>query len=92
MAFWEKAEKVMNFVNDGLQRMQESNQRQMEQRQEAIDRSQQKASRIENDRELVEKFKSSSGVERVGYGKELESRGYLERNSEGKMQRTNKKL
>ncbi|AND10772.1 hypothetical protein P4159_02730 [Bacillus thuringiensis] len=45
-----------------------------------------------SDREVVEKFKHSSGLEKMAYARELEDRGYLEKNGDGKYQRTNKHL
>jgi len=85
MGFWDKVSKV------GLH-MVETAQRQAEQRHREVEKYEYKASRINDDRELVDKFKNSSGIEKYGYAKELEKRGYLERNSEGKFQRTNKNL
>ncbi|MGD6898368.1 hypothetical protein [Bacillus infantis] len=57
-----------------------------------IDRAQQKASGVSNDRDLVDKYKQSSGADKVGYTLELEKRGYIERNDDGKFQRTKKKF
>ncbi|MBY3618601.1 hypothetical protein HGO21_03480 [Acinetobacter sp. CUI P1] len=37
-------------------------------------------------------IENSSGIEKYGYAAELEKRGYLERNAEGKFQKTNKTL
>lgn len=45
-----------------------------------------------SDREVVGKFQQSSGLDKRAYARELEDRGYLEKNSEGKYQRTDKRL
>lgn len=45
-----------------------------------------------SDREVVEKFQRSSGLEKHAYARELEDRGYIEKNEEGKYQRTDKYL
>ncbi|QGM31944.1 hypothetical protein GI482_16990 [Bacillus sp. N3536] len=60
-------------------------------REDTINRTQ---SRVANksDREVVDKLKRSSGLERQAYARELEDRGYLEKNEEGKYQRTDKYL
>lgn len=44
------------------------------------------------DEELVRKFKSASGMRKVGFAMVLEERGYLEKDSEGKYRRTSKTL
>lgn len=50
-------------------------------------------SRHMSDREVVEAYNNSFiTIERKGYAKVLEKRGYIEKNSEGKYQRTSKRL
>lgn len=44
------------------------------------------------DKELVRRFKSASGMRKVGFAMVLEERGYLEKDSEGKYRRTSKTL
>lgn len=85
MGFWNTVSKVGGAILDSVQR-------QAEQRQREMDRAEEKASRIEDDRELVKKFQNSSGFDKYGYAKELEYRGYLEKGSDGKYKRTNKTL
>ena len=60
-------------------------------RQEEIDKAYAHGQRL-SDRDLVRKFKNSSGLKKIGYAKVLEDRGYLERNDEGKFVRTSKRL
>ena len=44
------------------------------------------------DEELVRKFKSASGMRKVGFAMVLEERGYLEKDNEGRYRRTSKTL
>lgn len=62
-----------------------------EHNQEKLERAYGIGSRL-SDAELVSRFKSASGFEKAGYAKVLEERGYLEKDSEGKYQRTGKTL
>ncbi|MEF2969105.1 hypothetical protein V3851_25305 [Paenibacillus sp. M1] len=85
MGFWDKLAKAGGTVIEAVQKQAEQQQREKE-------NAEYMASRVDDDRELVKRFQSSSGVKKYGYAAELEKRGYLERNSEGKFQRTNKTL
>lgn len=85
MGFWDTVAKVGGAII-------ETAQKQAEQRQRDMDRAENNAARVHGDRELVKRFQNSSGIEKYGYAAELEKRGYLERNSEGKFQRTSKTL
>lgn len=60
-------------------------------REDSINRTQARVAK-KSDREVVEKLKRSSGLEREAYARELADRGYLEKNEEGKYQRTDKYL
>ena len=44
------------------------------------------------DEELVRKFKSASGMRKVGFAMVLEERGYLEKDNDGRYRRTSKTL
>ncbi|OTY75374.1 hypothetical protein BK749_14120 [Bacillus thuringiensis serovar vazensis] len=57
----------------------ESMAQEAQKREERVNRTQ---SRVANksDREVVEKFQRSSGLEKMAYARELENRGYLEKN------------
>ncbi|MDY2735253.1 hypothetical protein, partial [Intestinibacter sp.] len=50
-------------------------------------------SKYMSDREVADKFEDAfTSIEKNGYAKVLEKRGYLEKNSEGKYKRTSKRL
>ena len=52
-----------------------------------------KKSRYMSDRDVAHEFQYAlTSIEKNGYAKVLEKRGYLEKNSEGKYQRTSKRL
>lgn len=66
-------------VQRGLQNYEKKidNYNQQKEREEKlISAYQRRASRIDNDREVYEKFKNSRFEEREGYARELENRGY----------------
>ncbi|PHB37068.1 hypothetical protein [Bacillus wiedmannii] len=84
MSFWKAVGKAALGAAESM--AQEA-----QKREERVNRTQ---SRVTNksDREVVEKFQRSSGLEKMAYARELENRGYLEKNGEGKYQRTDKHL
>lgn len=89
MSFWKKAIKVGSAVGGAIL---DEVQKQAEDRQRKMGIAEEKAMRVQDDRELVSKFQNSSGIEKVAYASELEKRGYLAKNSEGKFERTTKTL
>ena len=84
MSFWKAVGKVALGVADSLVK-------EGQKREDTINRTQ---SRVANksDRDVVEKFQHSSGLDKHAYARELEDRGYLEKNAEGKYQRTDRNL
>ena len=63
----------------------------VKQKQEERDRAYAEGQRM-TDEELVRRFKSASGMRKVGFAMVLEERGYLEKDSEGRYRRTSKTL
>lgn len=84
MSFWNKVGKAalgaVQYVAEEAQK-----------REDAINRTQARVAK-KSDREVVEKFQRSSGLDKHAYARELENRGYLEKGSDGKYKRTDKNL
>lgn len=85
MSFWKNVGKVVTDVATHV----------MEEAQKKEERTNKIQSRVSgrSDDEVVRKYKNASSFEeKRAYARELEARGYLSRDSEGKYQRTNKSL
>ena len=65
--------------------------KEVEKKERTINNVQRRASDL-SDMELVRHFKQSSGLNKMGYARELEDRGYLEKDENGKYVRTSKTL
>lgn len=84
MGFFDVAKNIGKFViNDAIERAQNN--------QEEFERAYDVGTRA-TDEQLVKYFKTASSFQKAGYARVLEERGYLEKNSEGKYQRTGKTL
>ncbi|HFJ9404240.1 TPA: hypothetical protein ACGW3F_003347 [Bacillus paranthracis] len=84
MSFWKAVGKAALGAAESMAK-------EAQKREERVNNTQARVAN-KSDREVVEKFKRSSGLEKMAYARELEDRGYLEKNGEGKYQRTNKHL
>lgn len=84
MNFWKSVGKVaigaVQYVAEEAQK-----------REDNINRTQARVAN-KSDREVVDKLKRSSGLERQAYAIELENRGYLEKKEEGNYKCTDKYL
>ncbi|MTO10417.1 hypothetical protein GMB50_10510 [Turicibacter sanguinis] len=96
MSFLKKYTQTLEKVSSAMEEKMEKKQRQLEsemyKRERQIRNAELKASSLQSDKDLVNQFKSSQGYDKVAYAKELESRGYLKRDEDGKFKRTNKTL
>lgn len=84
MSFWKSVGKVALGTVESLAKEAQKRENQMNNTQLRV------ANR--SDREVVDRFQRSSGIEKSAYARELEDRGYLKKNEEGKYQRTDKYL
>lgn len=76
------------FINNTV----EYHNKEVERKERIVNNTERRASNIDSDRELVRRFQNSSGLEKMGYARELENRGYLEKDENGKYIRTSKTL
>lgn len=75
------------FINNTV----EYHNKEVEKKERTMNNVQRRASDL-SDRELVRHFEQSSGLNKMGYARELEDRGYLEKDENGKYVRTSKTL
>lgn len=75
------------FINNTV----EYHNKEVERKERTMNNVQRSASDL-SDRELVRYFEQSSGLNKMGYARELEDRGYLEKDENGKYVRTSKTL
>ena len=84
MGFFRGLGEAAKFIGEGF--LDE-----VKKKQEERDRAYAEGQRM-TDEELVRRFKSASGMRKVGFAMVLEERGYLEKDSEGRYRRTSKTL
>ncbi|WP_312085528.1 hypothetical protein [Exiguobacterium sp.] len=89
MGFWSTV--ASGAVKVGKAMLEEA-EKSKEIRDKQLASAERRASGVNHDRDLVNCFQNSSGIDKRAYALELEKRGYLERDHEGKLKRTSKKL